>query len=215
MNMKNKIIALVTLISISLPAFANLPELTKLPNMPQINSFKEAKQQASLRQDLLKFKNQIQETNIELDDFTNFKAKKKGGGLSSLPFIGSYLLYLGTIEYNFDIVDAVLNKYGNGAFEYFIYDNAGNVYDHSTGMVQNFVLTFMTVNVDKSLYNSILINRKYGYGGSGAHLLKIFADSCLDASGDGVVQFDEGYACVFKGENMFADKSLLVRKRTR
>ncbi len=213
--MKNKIIALVTLISISLPAFANLPELTKLPNMPQINSFKEAKQQASLRQDLLKFKNQIQETNIELDEFTNFKAKKKGGGLSSLPLIGSYRLYSGPVQLNLDIIDAVLNKSGNGLFEYLIYDDEGVAYAHSTGTLLNSLLTFMIVNIDNSVYFSIATTRKQGYGGSGVSLSNVFADSCQDASGDGVVEIDEGYACMFRGQNPSLLKSVLVRKRTR
>lgn len=214
--MKIKLLTLLILVSVSLPAFSVAPRLTVMPNSPKVYNFSDAKKLSTHTDELNELKKSLKDSIVassaEMPE--NLRAKKKGGGLANLPFIGSYFLVLGDSTYNFAITDGVINKSGNGAFKYVIYDNEGNLYDDSVGVVRNFVSSFMIVNLNKSFLVNLVINRKLGYGGSGVQLLNLFSDNCLDASGDFVVDVGESYACTFIGPNYASIKASLVRKRT-
>jgi len=216
MNMKIKLLTLLILVSVSLPAFSVAPRLTVMPNSPKVYNFSDAKKLSTHTDELNELKKSLKESIVtsSAEMPQNFRAKKKGGGLANMPFIGSYFLVLGDLTYNFDITDGVINKSGNGAFKYVIYDNEGNLYADSVGIVRNFVSSFMIVELTGTTMVNLVINRKIGYGGSGLLLLNLFSEGCVDASGDNLFDIGEAYGCIYLGHLKAFLKASLVRKRT-
>lgn len=215
--MKIKLLTLLILVSVSLPAFSVVPRLTVMPNSPKVYNFSDAKKLTGHADELNELKKSLKDSIVassaEMPE--NLRAKKKGGGLANLPFIGSYTLVLGDSTYNFDITDGVINKSGNGVFEYVIYDvEDGSLYDNSIGFVRNFVSSFAWVGMKGTALNTLVISRKIGYGGSGVSLFKVFATDCVDQSEDFIYEVGESYTCTFIGPNYASIKASLVRKRT-
>lgn len=80
------------------------------------------------------------------------------------------------------------------------------------GVVNNFVSSFMTVNVSGSMLYNLRISSGSSYGGYGLMLVNIFAENCLDLSNNGVLEIGEAYGCTYVGSEIFPLNISLARK---
>jgi len=204
--MKNKFLVLLILVSVNLPVLSVEPEFIKNPENIVRVDFEESKKISNRDKELNELKTLLEEKAPE----QLLRARKKGGGTASVPFIGTYGLNLDGYRYFLDIVDGSLDKSGKGAFTYALYNQDGYLLDNSVGVVQNYVLSFHVVFTNGAEFINIVLNPKNGYSGSGIYMLQLISD-CVDNSGDGFLDINELYICQYLGPAYGAGQASLTR----
>ena len=166
--MKNKLLALLILVSVNLPVFSVVPQFIKTPNAPVRLDLEESKRISNLKKEFAQFQLLIeQEAPQQL-----LRARKKGGaGTASATLVGRYGLNLDGYIYFLDIIDGSLDKSGNGAIEYVFYDEYGNFIDNSVGMVKKNVLSFLLIFFNGAEIVHLALEPKYSYSGTGAFMV--------------------------------------------
>jgi len=207
MNMKNKLLILLILVSVSLPAFSVVPQFIKAPNAPVRLDLEESKKISKLYKEFAEFKSLIeQEAPQQL-----LRARKKGGGgTASATLVGRYGLNLDGSLYFLDIIDGTLNKSGSGAVEYVLYDQYGNFIDNSVGVIQKNVFSFFVLFFNGVELVNLALDPKNGFNGSGVFMVR-FISECVDNSGDGFVELGEVYHCQYLGSVYGGGPAILTR----
>jgi hypothetical protein len=205
--MKNKLLALLILVSVNLPVFSVVPQFIKTPDVPVKLDLEQSKKISKLKNEFTEFQLLIeQEAPQQL-----LRARKKGGGgTASATLVGRYGLNLDGSIYFLDIIDGTLSKSGNGAIEYVLYDQYGNLIDNSVGVVQKNVLSFFAVFFNGAELINLALDPKNGFNGSGVFMVRLISE-CVDNSGDGFVDLGEVYHCQYLGSVYNGGPATLTR----
>jgi hypothetical protein len=187
-----------------------VPQFIKAPNAPVRLDLEESKKISKLYKEFAEFKSLIeQEAPQQL-----LRARKKGGGgTASATLVGRYGLRSDGEVFIFDIINASLDKAGNGLIEFVLYDQYGTFLYNTVGVLQKNTLTFMLVFINGAQLVNLALDPKKDYGGSGIVITELIAECQID-SGNDFVNRDETYSCQYRG-SQFDMKTVELFKASR